>query len=154
MNHEVDAETVEAGLDGLGVPWKRRKSGWHVPVGPRWPCEVSLAAFANTLRVEAVLASWDDCSDVEAAALELLLKRVGADCPGVRFERGERQAIAWAELPEGFSERAVLETVCRVAAGARLLSREVSALLTPEVAERYLRFFGAPGEMPPLPARM
>jgi hypothetical protein len=154
MNNEIDAEVVEAGLDALGVPWKRRESGWVVPIGPRWPCEVSLARTANTLRIEAVLASWDEQSARERQALELLLSRAGRSCPGVRFECGERQALAWAELPGGASERAVQAATCRVAAAARLLAREASMLLSPEVAEGYLRFFGAPGEMAPTPGRM
>ncbi len=154
MNHAIDSEVIEAGLDALGVAWKRRETGWLVPVGPRWPCEVSLAAVGDALRIEAVLASWDDMGTVEQSALELLLKRAGASCPGVRFERGEGQALAWAELPAGAGERAVVAAVCRVAAAGRLLGREAGALLSAEVAESYLRFFGAANEMAPVPGRM
>ena len=149
----IDAEVVESALDGLGVPWKRRETDWLVTAGPRWPYPVALTANGTRLRIEAVLASWDELGARERAALGLLLGRAEGGLPGVRFGLGEREAMAWTDLADDASERAVTEAVARVATGARLLAREAGALLSPGVAETYLHFFGAIGETTTHPDR-
>jgi hypothetical protein len=151
---KIDREVVEAALDGLGVPWKRRDLDWLIPVGPRWPNQVALTVHEDRLRVEAVLVSWDELEPRERSALELLLARAEGGPSGVRFGLAEREAVAWTELPAGTSEAAVTEAVARVATAARLLAREAGALLGPEVAEGYLRFFGAGSESATGPARI
>jgi hypothetical protein len=140
---EIDNEVVEASLDTLGVPWKRREDGWVVPSGPRWPYQVSVTACAGTLRVEAVLVSWDELGPTERSALECLLARAERCQPGVRFELDADRALAWRSLPAGSSERALTAVVARVAESTRRLAREAGALLNQEVAQAYLRFFGA-----------
>jgi len=134
-------EVIEAGLDGLGVPWKRREADWVVTVGPRWPYQVCLTVSGDRLRVEAVLVSWDELSQTERLALALLLERAQGGVSGVRFSLNERQAVAWAELPTSENEHAVTRAVGRVETAARLLAREAGAVLNLEVAEAYLRFF-------------
>jgi hypothetical protein len=143
----MDNEVIEASLDSLGVAWKRRDPDWVVTVGPLWPYQVVLARRDTGLHVEADLVSWDELGQPEKQALGELLARAEAGLTGVRFELRERQALVWAEVSASADERDVTDAVSRVETAARLLGREASALLNRDVAEVYLRFFGADREI-------
>jgi hypothetical protein len=139
-------ELAEAALEGAGLGWKRREGGWVVPAGGKLPREVRIAAEGAGVRVEAVLVEWDEVGPAEREAVARLLCRAQL---GLRFARCELTptcARVAARVGINDVEGALADSVGGVAAGCRLLAREVGALLVPEAARAFLEFLGVPAE--------
>jgi hypothetical protein len=137
---------VEAALDASGFGWKRREEGWVVPAGERLPRAIEVRPESAGVRVEAVLATWDEWGAVEAAAVGRLLCRAQLGVRLVRCEMDVRQARVVALLAAGQVEKALPHTLGGVAAGVRWLTREVGVLLVPQAARAFLDFLGDGGE--------
>jgi hypothetical protein len=137
-------EAVEAALDGSGVGWCSRDDGWAVPATQARPWELRVRPVPGGVRVEAVLAEWDEDDRVEAAGLARFLAAAQASLRFARCELGPHSArvVSLAEGPR--LETDLPHSLRGVAAGCGLLVREVRALLVPEVARRYLAFHGGP----------
>ena len=136
---EMD-ERIEAALEASGFAWKRREQAWVVPANERLPREIQITQVAEAIRVEAVLIGWDEIGEVESLALGRLLCRAQF---GLRFARCELegcQTCVAALVEPAFVERDLPDSLAGVAAGSRLLAREVGVLLAPEMARTYLAF--------------
>jgi hypothetical protein len=144
LQGELD-ERMEAALEASGFAWKRRAGAWVVPANERLPREIQITAGADVLRIEAVLIGWEGIGDLEALALCRLLCRAQF---GLRFARCELEEcqVRIASLVEmARLERDLPDGLAGVAAGSRLLVREVGVLLTPEMAQTYLAFLSRAG---------
>jgi hypothetical protein len=140
------AEVIEGALDATGLGWKRRDVGWVVPASGRLPREVFVSPEGGGVRVQAVLVEWDEIGTDERAALERQLCRAQLGLRFARCELSATQARVTALVESGNVEGALADSVGGVAAGCRLLAREVGALLAVEVARAFLAFQGAFGE--------
>ncbi|MGH7169126.1 MAG: hypothetical protein ACRELG_02470 [Gemmataceae bacterium] len=139
VQEEMD-ERIEAALEASGFAWKRREQVWVVPANERLPREIQIAQVAESVRVEAVLIGWDEIGEVETMALGRLLCRAQFGLRFARCEVEERQTRVAALVESAFVERDLPDSVAGVAAGSRLLAREVGVLLAPEMARMYLAF--------------
>jgi hypothetical protein len=133
---------VEAALDASGFGWKRREEGWVVPAGERLARAIEVRPGPAGVRVEAVLATWDELGATEAAAVGRLLCRAQLGLRLARCELDARQARVVALLAAGHVETALPHSLGGVAAGVRWLTREVGVLLAPPVARAFLDFLG------------
>jgi hypothetical protein len=133
-------EVVEAVLETSGLAWSRRERGWAVPAAENCPRELRISAEPGVVRVEAVLADWDEIGGVEAEALArfLYLAQPGLRC--ARCELHERQARISSVIEAEHLETELVHGLRGVAAGCRLLARETTALLVPEMARALLEF--------------
>jgi hypothetical protein len=140
---EPSEEALEAALEASGFGWARRDAGWAVPAGERLPREIQLSAGPAGVRVETTLAEWDEIGDAERQALARFLL---AAQPGLRLARcelDERKARIVSAVASANIDTELGHSLMGVAAGCRLLAREVATLLAPEVARAYLEFQGA-----------
>jgi hypothetical protein len=136
-------EVVEAVLETSGFAWSRRERGWAVPAAENCPRELRIGSEPGRVRVEAVLADWDEIGNVEAEALARFLYLAQA---GLRFARCElhgRQARISSAIEAEYLETDLPHGLRGVAAGCRLLARETTALLVPEMARALLEFQAA-----------
>jgi hypothetical protein len=92
------------------------------------------------VRVQAVLVEWEEIGPEERAALARLLCRAQLGLRFARCELSPTQARVTALVETGHIDGALADSVGGVAAGCRLLAREVGALLTPEVARAFREF--------------
>ena len=136
----VEAEEVEAVLDESGFAWKRREGGWAIPAAGRLPRPIEITRVPTGIHVEAVLVQWDEIGAVEAEAVGLLLCRAQLGLRFARCEMDAGQARVVALVAAGQVEGELVQALGGVAAGARLLSREVGALLVPDMARAFLDF--------------
>jgi hypothetical protein len=134
------AEAIEGALDMTGHGWKRRDDTWVVPATGRLPREVLVAPEGGGVRVQAVLVEWDEIGPDERAALATLLCRAQVGLRFARCELSATQARVTALVEARHIDGALADSVGGVAAGCRLLAREVGALLTPEVARAFREF--------------
>jgi hypothetical protein len=137
-----EEEPLEAALEAAGLAWCRRETAWAVPASAGLPRELQITPEPGAVRVAAALVEWDEIGEGEAAALARFLVAAQA---WLRFARCELEGGAARVVSRAAAAR--LETdlahsVLGVAAGCRLLAREASALLVPEVARHYLEFHG------------
>jgi hypothetical protein len=139
------AEQVEAALEAAGIAWKRREEGWVVPASARLPREIQIAPHAGGVRVEAALVGWDEIGELEATALGRLLCRAQFGLRFARCELDARQARVAALVEAAHLDRDLPDSLSGVAAGSRLLAREVGILLAPDMARTYLDFLSAAG---------
>lgn len=143
------ADIVEGELDALGLPYKRRDSGWVIAATARTPCEIDIAPNDNEVLLEAVLVRWDDIRSNQREALRRLIHEAAAQLPGVWAMISEQRASLIAAVPGEAIERDLGKVIERLMRASRLLAREASALVETELAESYLRFFAAPREEAP-----
>jgi hypothetical protein len=145
MNADVaeglDEQVAEV-LEDARWPWARRGEEWVVLAGSGLPCEVVIRRTSGGVRVEAVLATWDEVSPASLRALSALLTRAQAGLCFARAELAEGSARLFSEVADADVPSNLGHALGGVAAGARLLGREAGALLVEGVAEEYLRFFG------------
>jgi hypothetical protein len=146
-------EIVQSALVGLGIAWKRREAGWFLSATKGMPFDITLTV-EDEVWIEATLASWEEIGQRQRTALCRLFERAQTEWPGVDFILAEKHARVRTSAGKQPSERVVVSALGRVAGAGRLLSREVSALLDAELAERYLRFCGGADERGPTPDRM
>jgi hypothetical protein len=149
---EVGEDELEAALDATGWPWRRRDDSWALPAGGRLPREVCLTCEGGGVLVEALLVGPDEVAEA-GPALAAFLCRAQL---GLRFARCEQvgRQVRLASRVEGPGlEQALPHAVGGVVAGLQVLAGEARALLLPELAEAYLRFFAAPAvkEHVPIP---
>jgi hypothetical protein len=133
-------EVVNTTLEETGLGWKRRETGWALPAGASLPREIHLTAEGDGLRVEAILVEWDEAGEAEVQAITHLLCRAQL---GLRFARCRLQpgqAAVVAHIDAQHLGEALADAVGGVAAGTRLLAREVAALLEPGAARAFLDF--------------
>jgi hypothetical protein len=133
-------EVVNATLEETGLGWKRRDSGWALPAGGSLPREIHLTPNGDGLHLEAILLEWDEAVEAEFQALAHLLCRAQL---GLRFARCRLQpgqAAVEADIDTRHLAEALADGIGGVAAGARLLAREVAALLEPAAARAFLDF--------------
>ena len=131
-------ETIEAALDGSGLPWSRRASSWSVAVKDRLPRDVLVVPTHGGIRAESVLVEWDDLAPVcrEVLAAFLLAAQVGMRFARCEIDERHARIVAFAATEQLDAE--LPHALLGVAAGCELLAREAEALLRPEVAEIYL----------------
>jgi hypothetical protein len=136
-------EVVEAVLETSGLAWSRRERGWAVPAAENSPRELRITVEPGRVRIEAVLADWDEIGGVEAEAVArfLYLAQPGLRC--ARCELHDRQARISSMIEAEHLETDLLHGLRGVAAGCRLLARETAALLVPEMARALLEFQAA-----------
>jgi hypothetical protein len=139
-------ELVEEALEASGFPWKRREPAWVVPPGAAVAREVRVTAEGAAVRIEAVLALWDEIGEAEGLALARLLSRAGRSLRFARCELSEGEARVVAGVAAEDVEAKLGDALGAVAAGTHLLAHEVEALLTPEVARAFLGFLEGAGE--------
>jgi hypothetical protein len=144
---EIEEGLVESALEEAGLPCKRREAGWVVPAGGLRLREIALTPESGGLRVEAVLASWDEISATQREALERFLRSGETGLRSARCEQSKGQALAFVLVAAGDLEAHLPHAVAAVLAAVRLLAREAGALLSTEVADAYLRFFAQGSEM-------
>jgi hypothetical protein len=137
---EPSVEAVEAALEASGFGWTRREKGWAVPASERLPREIQVSAGPAGVRLEATLAEWDEIGDAEQQALARFLL---AAQPGLRLARcelDERKARIVSVVESANIDTELGHSLMGIAAGCRLLAREASTLLAPDVARVYLEF--------------
>lgn len=133
-------ERIEAALETSGFAWKRREQTWVVPANERLPREIKIAQVSESIRIETVLIGWDEIGEFESLALGRLLCRAQFGLRFARCELDECQTSIAALVEPVFIERDLPDCLAGVAAGSRLLAREVGVLLAPEMARTYLAF--------------
>ncbi len=134
------AEALEAALDASGYAWAKREKGWAVPANENLPRELQISVTPHGVRVEAILADWEQIGDVEGQALAAFL--VGAQS-GLRFARCEMDAISAhvvSTADAAHLDADLAHALTGVAVGCRLLAREAATLLVPEAARAFLEF--------------
>jgi hypothetical protein len=141
-----EAEAIEEALDTTGLGWKRREGSWVVPATGRLPREIVVTPEGDGVRVQAVLVEWDEIGPDERAALNLLLGRAEGGLRFARCELDATQARVTARVEAGHVESALADSVGGVAAGCRLLAREVGTLLAPDAARAFREFLEGRGE--------
>jgi len=154
VEEAVVEEEVVGALEDCGLPYKRRELGWVVPPGGQRSVEVVLTPREGGLRIESVLAGWDEIGGAQREALARLLCRAQGQLRFARCELNEARAVVAANLRAGEIETGSAHAVAAVLAAARLLGREASALLLAEVAEGYEAFFASEAEKRPEANRM
>jgi hypothetical protein len=154
IGEEVTEEVVAGALESAGLPHKRREPGWVIPPGSQRLREVVLTPLAGGLRIESVLGSWDEVGPAEREAMARLLCRAQAQLRFARCELNDEQAVVAARLTAREIETGLPHAAAAILAAARLLSREVGALLLPEVAEGYMRFISSRAEKQPAAGRI
>jgi hypothetical protein len=141
----LSMEIIQTALEETGLAWKQRDNGWALPASATLPREIILAPEGGGLRVQATLLEWDEGGDTEHRAIAHLLCRAQL---GLRFARCQLrpgQAVVTADIEQHFAE-ALADSIGGVAAGARLLAREVAALLESGAAQAFLEFLAGPIE--------
>ena len=134
------AEEIEMTLDSTGRPWTRREDSWAVPANGV-ARELRVSRTADGLRVDAVLIEWDEAAPESLEALTRFLDAART----VRHEVEATRAIVLAEVPAERLESELPAALDAVSAGCRFLAREAKALLTLDLARKYLSFVGEPG---------
>lgn len=140
LTDEVTPESLEAALEGSGFAWARRDHGWAVPASDSTPREVSVSIAPGGVRLEAVLADWDEPSEPCLAAIASFLLAAHESIRAVRCHIDGSRAVVIARAESAHLEADVLHGLQGIATACRLLAREAAALLAPEVARAYLDF--------------
>jgi hypothetical protein len=133
-------DALESTLEAAGLGWARREKGWAVPANQTLPRELQIVPVAHAVRVEAVLAEWDEAADECREALALFLLTAQAGLRGARCELTDSAARVAASVEADRVEDDLADALRAVAVGCRLLAREAAALLVPEAARAYLEF--------------
>jgi hypothetical protein len=138
------AERIEGALEASGFAWKRRERSWVVPAGGRLVREIEVVPVPAGVRVQSVLVGWDEIGPAEQEAIAWLLCRAQLGLRWARCEMDGREARVAALVATSRIDPGLTDSLAGVAAGSRLLAREVGALLAPELARAYLEFQGVP----------
>jgi hypothetical protein len=131
-------DLIDSALDATGFPWVRRDTVWSIAATGSLVRELLVRPVPGGVRIEAVLLEWDEAGAQETEALDRFLR--GAT-RGLRFARcavDGKKVVVSCEAASGDLEIQLPLGVGGVAAACRLLSREVAALLVPELAQMYL----------------
>jgi hypothetical protein len=144
---EPAAEALEAALESSGLAWARRDKAWAVPANDRLPRELHVAATPAGVRVEAVLAEWDEVGPAEREALALFLATAQAGLRGARCELDGQSARVAAAVEAAHVDTDLTHALLAVAVACRQLARPAAALLAPEVAAAFLEYHKSPAAL-------
>ena len=144
---EPAAEFLEAALEGSGLAWARREKGWAVPANDRLPRELHLGIIPGGVRVEAVLAEWDELGPAEREALALFLATAQAGLRGARCELNGQSARIAALVEAAHIDTGLGHALLAVAVACRQLARPAAALLAPDVAAAFLEYHKPPARV-------
>jgi hypothetical protein len=141
---EPAADVLEAALETSGLAWARREKAWAVPANDRLPRELHVTLTPAGVRVEVVLAEWDEITPAEREALALFLATAQAGLRGARCEMDARSARVVAVVEAAHVDSELACGLLAVAVACSQLARPAAALLTPEVAAAFLEFHKRP----------
>jgi hypothetical protein len=135
-------------MDQTGLACVRRDALWAVPASPGLPRELLIQPRAGGVTVEGTLTTWESISSECADALAEFLVAAQA---GLRWARCELRSHSAHVVCQTRSEHLgvyLVHAVHGVASAARMLAREASALLVPELAYIYLEAMTRPAKRP------
>jgi hypothetical protein len=141
-------DAIEGVLSQSGLAFVRRDASWAAPAPAGLPTEIVVSPLADGVRVEAMLAAWDEVSAPSRDALAefLLAAQRGLRC--ARAELGSQLARVTALVRTESLDPDLLHGLRGVSAGARALAREASMLLSPEAAGLYQELRARPARGP------
>jgi hypothetical protein len=129
---------IESALDATSLPWVRREAVWTIPLTASLARELLLRRVPHGVRVEGVLAEWDEAGARELEALRLFLRRAEPSLHFAHCAVDGKRAVVFVETSASDLETSLPQCIGGVAAACRLLAREAAALLAPELAAAYL----------------
>jgi len=132
-------EQVESVLEASGLEWARREQSWAVVGLLR---EVRVTAVPGAVQLVAVLADWDEIAPECRDALAEFLLRAQASLCFARCEIGPTQARIVSQAHLSTLDVDLMDSLRGVTTGCQRLTREVEALLRPELARMYRAFHG------------
>ena len=115
---------------------------------PGFARELGIELMPGGVRVAAVLASWDELNAESGCALEEFLLSAQPFLRCARCELGSQRAQVVSPIRTEDLGLQLMHALLGVAAATRLLAREASALLFPEIAQVYLELVAPPANMP------
>jgi hypothetical protein len=136
----ITAEALEAALESSGFGWARREQGWAVPAGEALAREIAVHAEPGGVRLEAVLADWDEIDDVSRTGLAAFLLAAQANLRGVRCHLEGGRALVVVRAEADHLETDIPSGLHAITTACRLLAREAAALLSPATARAYLAY--------------
>ncbi len=139
----VECDAVESVLESTGLEWTRRASAWALPANRVVPREILLTCEADGIRLEAVLAQWEEIDASCARALDHFLHQAESGFHFVRLKRSAERATGFALVPEAHLEEDLPVALVGMSAACQHLPCEVEALLQPEIARQFLTFHTA-----------
>lgn len=138
-NGHFDEATIEMLLAEHSPAFTKREERWIVPPTEERGVELTVEQVAGGVLVKAALVDTSDASAIALDALGEFLCRAHLGLRFVRAELTESHACVMARADAGRLETDLPHALRAAAAAARLLVREASALLQPELAEAYLK---------------
>jgi hypothetical protein len=126
---------IDEVLFEMGLPAQRRGDGWVIPASGYAPCELVLARTGEELRVEALLADWDQIAGAAEQALTMFLRRAARELKYATCEVRDRGAMLVARMAVRDVEVQLAPLVGRLLAASRALLWEAAALLRPGLAK-------------------
>jgi hypothetical protein len=140
MGELPDDESVETALEASGHTYARRDDHWVVPPIGGMPREMVVRRIPGGISVAATLVEWepDALGPVAAEALAELMLATHIDLRFARCELDDRRARVVSHTDAESMETDILHSLLGVTAACRLIAREATALLTPDLARAYL----------------
>jgi hypothetical protein len=135
------ADEIEMILDGTGLAWTRREDSWAVPADGV-ARELRISRTEVGVSVDAVLIEWDEAAPEGLEALSRFLDATRPDLRGAYCGLEETRAMISAAVDRATLETGIPEAIQAASFGCRFLTRAAIALLTPELARKYLMFVG------------
>jgi hypothetical protein len=136
----ITPEAMEAALEGSGFGWARREQGRAVPAGGVVSREIAVHVEPGGVRLEAVLADWDEIDDVSRTGLASFLLAAQTNLRGARCHLEGSRALVVVRAEANHLETDIPSGLHAIATACRLLAREAAALLTPATARAYLTY--------------
>jgi hypothetical protein len=132
------------------LPAKRR-DGLRVLSGPfgeihlHEPREQTSLHGSEPLLLEGILATFDSLGDAETKALTRFVGKLNQECPAFTFQLHTDRVTVTREIPNHRIEAELSDVLSTLRSLMRSLRREAQALLDPELAAIYERFFSLTG---------
>src|SRR5262245_56886585 len=126
---------IDRVLFEMGLPAERRGDGWVVPPSESVPCELVLTRTGEQLRVEALLADWEQIAGAAEQALTMFLRRAARELKYATCEVRDRGAMLVARMAVRDVEVQLAPLVGRLLCASRALIWEATALLRPGLAQ-------------------
>jgi hypothetical protein len=138
--NELAAE-IEMILDGTDLAWTRREDSWAVPADGV-ARELRISRIEGGVRIDAVLIEWDEAAPESLEAMSRFLNAARPELRGTSCTlEGNRASIGF-DVEKTDLEDSVPEALRAVSTGCRFLTHPAKALLTPDLARKYLTFVG------------
>jgi hypothetical protein len=141
-------DAVEDILNEGNLTSSRRGASWAIAPLPGFARELGVELVPGGVRIEAILASWDEINPDSAHALEEFLLTSQSILKCARCELGSHRACVVSPIRTEDLRLQLMHGLLGVAAATRLLAREASALLAPEIAQVYLELMTIPATRP------